>query len=166
MKTIPSLLTCLAIALATVPAQAASKFYKWTDEQGVTHYTIDPPPATAKASSEVKVRQPYTSADAPAAPADSKPAGGGGAAGKDDKAKGKDKEKDKEKDKDKAKKDDKAGDERYAERCEKLRADLQTIQEHARVRVTDTSGEARTLSDEEKTAKQDEIQRQIKAFCE
>lgn len=161
MKTIPSLLTCLAIAVATVPAQAASKFYKWTDEQGVTHYTIDPPPATAKASSEVKVRNPYTSVDAPAAPADGK-AAGGAAAGKDDKAKGKDKEKDK----DTAKKDDKAGDERYAERCQKLRADLQTIQEHARVRVSDSGGEARTLSDEEKSAKQDEIQRQIKAFCE
>lgn len=165
MKTIPSLLTCLAIAVASLPAHAASKFYKWTDEQGVTHYTIDPPPATAKAAGEVKVRAQHTPVDeAPAAAATGKAGAGGGAPGKDDKAKGKDKEK--EKDKDAAKKDPKPGDERYAERCQKLRADLQTIQEHARVRVSDGEGEARTLSDEEKTAKQDEIQRQIKAFCE
>ncbi|MDF2446202.1 MAG: hypothetical protein K0S46_1438 [Moraxellaceae bacterium] len=168
MKTISPLIACLAVLVATAPAHAGSKFYKWTDEHGVTHYTAEPPPSSAKGASEVKVRSRYQSEEEAAKAAPAAAAGGTAAPGKDDKAagKGKDKDKPKEKEKEKAK-DAKEGSERYAERCKKLQSDLQTMQEHARIRVSDGSGgEARVLSEEEKNAKQDEVQRQIKAFCE
>jgi type IV secretory pathway VirB10-like protein len=166
MKTITPLLACLALLVATAPAHAGSKFYKWTDEQGVTHYTAEPPPSSAKGTSEVKVRSRYMSEDEAAKATPAAAAGSAAAPGKDDKAAGKGKDKEKPKEKEKAK-DAKEGSERYAERCKKLQSDLQTMQEHARIRVSDGSGgEARVLSEEEKNAKQDEVQRQIKAFCE
>jgi hypothetical protein len=42
-------------ALLTTPVMAA-QYYKWIDENGVTHYSETPPPVTAKNTSEVKVQ--------------------------------------------------------------------------------------------------------------
>lgn len=55
MKRTLCLLSLVAPLLAAAPAEAA-KFYKWTDAQGVTHYSADPPPASANKASEVRVR--------------------------------------------------------------------------------------------------------------
>jgi hypothetical protein len=162
MKTTTSLLSCLALGgllLAAAPADAAAKFYKWTDEQGATHYSEDPPPSTVKGASEVKVRTrlPYSSEEKAAAPQ----------AGKETASAKKDDKKD---DKSKGKKEEapKAppAPEQYAEKCKKLNSDLQTMQEHERVKVTDASGEPRVLTSDEKSARQDSIQREIKAFCQ
>lgn len=162
MKTSIALASLLALALGASAAHAA-KFYKWTDEKGVTHYTVDPPPPGAK-SSEVRIKtSSYSDAEEPApaagTPLNKKAAG----TGKGDAAKGK------------AnagatgKKEDKAvppAPERYAERCKTLRTNLETIQAHAQVRETDPSGETRMLSNEEKTARTEDLQREIKAYCE
>lgn len=52
---------CASLLIFCAPAQAASKFYKWVDESGVTHYSQSPPPegtssqeirASSKASSD------------------------------------------------------------------------------------------------------------------
>lgn len=153
-KTIP-LVACLSLALATPALLGAAKIYKWTDAKGVTHYSEDPPPASSRNASEVKVptrlpsgsQQPTTNA----AKGTAAPAKKDGKTGKETGT---------------ATKDQAAGSERYAERCQKLRADQQTVQDHARIKVTDPNGESRVLSDDEKNAQLDDIQRQIKAYCE
>lgn len=35
---------CASLLILCAPAGAASKFYKWVDESGVTHYSQSPPP--------------------------------------------------------------------------------------------------------------------------
>ena len=50
--------TALAVLLGGLSLStgaAADQFYKWTDAQGVTHYSADPPPKSATSTSEVKV---------------------------------------------------------------------------------------------------------------
>lgn len=162
MKKTIALASLLALALG-VPAAEAAKFYKWTDDKGVTHYTVEPPPAGAR-SSEVRVKtKSFTDAEEPSAEAagngqkttpapvqkttPGKPAPGKPEAAKEQKPMPK-------------------GLEQYAERCKSLRANLQTLQEHARVKVQDQAGETRILTDDEKNARLDAIQREIRAFCE
>jgi hypothetical protein len=147
--------TALAVLLGMLahPAWAAEQFYKWTDEQGVTHYSADPPPKSATSTSEVKVstRLPSDGEDAPpAAPKQDAPDRKDGdkkAADADKPATGK-------------------VPPQYAERCKTLQSNLQTMQEHGRVKTTDDKGEVRVLSDEEKQKELDDTQRQIKAFCQ
>lgn len=141
----------IALALGASTAEAA-KFYKWTDEQGATHYTADPPPPGAK-SSEVRVKA-KPGAATPATPA---AAATTGKAKADDKAKAKGQEQ---------KADASKGPEQYAEKCKGLRANLQAMEEHGRVKEMTASGEARVLTDDEKNARLDETRREIKAFCE
>lgn len=141
----------IALALGASTAEAA-KFYKWVDEHGTTQYTAAPPPAGAK-SSEVRVQVKPGSAT-PATPA---AAAAPGKAKADDKAKAKGQEQ---------KADAGKGPEQYAEKCKGLRANLQAMEEHGRVKEMTESGEARVLTDEEKNARLDETRREIKAFCE
>ncbi|MCC2637609.1 MAG: hypothetical protein K0Q68_1328 [Moraxellaceae bacterium] len=164
MKRTLCLLSLVAPLLATAPAEAA-KFYKWTDAQGSTHYSADPPPASASKASEVRVRS--RQADEPEAeqaevtgegakPATAgKPAAAAKPAAKEAAAEGKDKNAAAAK-----------GPEQYAEKCKQLRSNLQSMEEHARVKEADDKGEVRVLTDEEKNARLDATQRQIKAFCE
>lgn len=164
MKKTIALASLLALALGASAAHAA-KFYKWTDDKGVTHYTIDPPPPGAK-SSEVRIKtQSYsdpeeTAADPKAGAA--RPGTGPAGAGKPPAAKKGD---GKGEGKDGAKKDAKPAPEQYAEKCKALRSNLQSMEEHARVKVQE-GGETRVLTDEEKAARLDATQREIKAYCE
>lgn len=156
MKTTASLAAFLGTLLLAASAQAA-QFYKWTDEQGVTHYSADPPPKSVGNASEVKVKTRL--------PADSEAAGSKLEKQRTDAKKA-----------DKAapaapKKEDSAtaakpGPERYAEKCKNLQSDLKAMQEHARISVADDKGEVRTLTEEEKQQRIDDAQRQVKAFCE
>ncbi|MES2917330.1 MAG: DUF4124 domain-containing protein [Pseudomonadota bacterium] len=158
MKKTIALASLLALALG-IPAAEAAKFYKWTDEKGVTHYTIDPPPAGAR-SSEVRIKtRSYSNAEEPGAaaakgtPATGQKAAPGKAAGVKAEAA-------------KEQKPVPKGPEQYAEKCKNLRSNLQAMQEHAQVRVQDAGGEARVLTDDEKNSRLDATQREIKAFCE
>ncbi|HET8731402.1 MAG TPA: DUF4124 domain-containing protein [Moraxellaceae bacterium] len=166
MKTATYCLAVLALALGASTAEAA-KFYKWTDAEGVTHYSADPPPEGKAKASEIRVKT------APAA--DSTQASDTTAGSQDGKAKGADASKDKSKDK--AKGDKKSDDQsakaagkepaKYAEKCKQLHSDLDTLQEHTRVRQRDaTTGEERFMTDDEKSSRLDDTQRQIKAYCE
>lgn len=164
MTKAPLCLALLALALGASTAEAA-KFYKWTDADGVTHYSADPPADASKAS-EVRVKN-RSSAAAPAG-GDAAPASGTGAADADAGAGGMDKKERAGKDK----KDEPAkatGKEpaQYAEKCKQLRQDLQTIQEHERIKTRDVaSGEVRVLTEDERNSRLDDTQRQIKAYCE
>jgi hypothetical protein len=162
MKMTTALAACFGMMLTSSVA-CAGQFYKWTDAQGVTHYTEEPPPASATGASEVKVSTKLPSGSQPAAAATAKKPGdkggksGATATGKKDgktPAAG-----------DKPAADDKVPGQ-YAEKCKTLQANLQAMQEHARVKVADEKGETRVLTDEEKQSQLDETQRSIKAFCE
>ncbi len=143
---------------ALSPLAMAAQFYKWTDEQGVTHYSEEPPPASAGKASEVKVRTRLPSGaqtDADAVTDDkaaTKPQAG---------------KPDKKEDKAATKPDEsKAPPEQYAERCKSLKENLEAMQSRGRVRETGADGSVRALTDEEKQQRLDDTQRQIKAFCE
>ncbi|MFP5430518.1 MAG: DUF4124 domain-containing protein [Gammaproteobacteria bacterium] len=151
-------LTTLALlgALLAAPAMAA-QFYKWTDENGVTHYSEAPPPESVKGSTAIKVpsRQPSGAETAAqnlqkqreAALKALDEAGKKGAsttapaAAKDNK-------------------------EQYAERCKQLKANLAVMENSGRVSEKDDKGEKRFLTEEEKTKRLEDTRRQIKAFCE
>lgn len=166
MKRTLCLLSLVAPLLATAPAEAA-KFYKWTDAQGVTHYSADPPPASANKASEVRVRsrqadeaeadQAEAAGDGaqPAAAGKSAAAAKPAAAAKETAGEAKDKNETAAK-----------APEQYAEKCKQFRSNLQSMEEHARVKETDAKGEVKVLTDEEKNARLDVTRRQIKAFCE
>lgn len=154
MKTTITLGAFFGLLLAA-PIADAAQFYKWTDEQGVTHYSADPPPKSAGNASEVKVRTKLPSGSAAAAENLQKQ--------RDEEKKSAEKA---------AKKDGKADKaaaktpERHAEKCKQLQTSRQTLEDYARVKETDANGEVRVLSPEEKEERVDEVQRQIKAFCE
>ncbi|HEX6590362.1 MAG TPA: DUF4124 domain-containing protein [Moraxellaceae bacterium] len=154
MKTTASLAAFLGTLLLATSAQAA-QFYKWTDEQGVTHYSADPPPKSVGNASSVKVKTRL--------PADSEAAVDNLEKQRADSKKA---------DKAAPKKDDaaapaaKPATERYADKCKNLQSDLKTMEEHARINVTDEKGEVRTLTEEEKQQRVDDTKRQVKAFCE
>lgn len=152
-----SLRVALLGAVLLASPVMAGQFYKWTDEQGVTHYSEEPPPHTAKNAAEVKVQTRTPSGTAAAVenlqkqrdaatkamtdaakdkktPADTPPA--------------------------------KADKSQYAERCKQLHTNLETMESHGRVTEMNEKGEKRVLPDEEKNKRMDETKRQIKAFCE
>ena len=164
MKTRQTLLACLALTLAAPAALAAANFYKWTDEKGVTHYSESPPPEASTNATKVKVptRLPSGALAQPAP-----------AAGKADTQKAGDKKgqaaekpaKDSSKETAQAS-EAKPGAGRYAEKCKELDQYLETMNQHGRIKITEEGGTTRVLSDEEKTAKIDDLQRQRQAFCQ
>lgn len=146
----------LGVALLASPVMAG-QFYKWTDEQGVTHYSEEPPPKSAKNAAEVKVQTRTPS---------------GAAAAEENLQKQREAATKAMADANKDKKSpaptpsDKADKSQYAERCKQLKANLDTMESHGRVSEMDEKGEKRVLPEEEKTKRMDETKRQIKAFCE
>ncbi len=165
MKMTSKLAAFLTTMLLAATAGAA-QFYKWTDDQGVTHYSEEAPPASAGKASEVKVRTKLPSGAREAM--DNQQKAGSDALKKD--AANKDKSAGKKDEKPQsaanAPKDDAKTPEQYAEKCKQLKENLATLQSRGRVREAEPDGSVRALSDEEKQQRQDETQRQIKAFCE
>lgn len=160
MKTTTALSAVLGLLLATTVAGAAEKFYKWTDAQGVTHYSEAPPADPGTKASAVKVRTKLPSGSAGAAEDLQKQRDGANKAAKstkEGKANNAPAEPTAAASKSSAK---------YAEKCKQLQANLQTIQEHPRVSVTDEKGVVHMMSPEEKDSQQDDIQREIKAYCQ
>lgn len=159
MKMTSTLAALLATFLLAGTVEAA-QFYKWTDEQGVTHYSEEPPPASASKSSEVKVRTRL--------PSGAQEAQQKAAAEKSGTAASKDAGADKKNGKTAPAKatEEKKSTEQYAEKCKTLRANLEAMQNHGRVKASGADGEVRVLTDEEKNQRMDETQREIKAFCE
>lgn len=142
-------------ALLATPVMAA-QYYKWIDDQGVTHYTETPPPETAKGATEVKV-QTRTPSGAEAAVENLQ---------KQREAATKsltDAEKKKTPEKTSPSKADKAAN---AERCKKLQANLVIMETNGRVSELDEKGEKRYLTEEEKTKRMDDARKQIKVLCE
>ncbi len=137
--------------LLSLPA-SAGQVYKWTDENGQTHYSENPPPSSAKQSSTLQVKTKLPEGTAEAMEARNKALAEREKAAKD-KAKA-------------AAANTPAGAKaQNAERCQQLKNNLKTLTDYGRVRISDEKGENRVMSDEEKQQKMAETQKQIKEDC-
>lgn len=153
MKTTTVLSIFLGLLLASTTVNAAQKFFKWTDEKGVTHYSETPPEDPKTKTSAVKVRTKLPSGSIESVKDQAKP----------------------KETKTKDSKDTKTPDaplatqkapEKYAEKCKQLQTNLKVMEEHPRVHVTDEKGEVKTLTPEEKASQMDDTQRELKAYCQ
>lgn len=157
MRLVMPLLLGLGLSAGALAA-SQGQMYKWTDDKGVVHYS-DSVPENVTNAQPIRAggRLP---ADAPAAQAAREQQLGAqkkAAAEKDAEKAGKPAP---------ASTEPAAKDKRYEERCQKLRENLNVLQNRGRIREADEKGETRYLSDEEKQQRLDDVQRQIKAFCE
>jgi hypothetical protein len=153
------LITISFLATVALGAYASEEYYKWIDERGVTHYSETPPDDTGKFKSQVisvSTRLPM----------------GSEAAVSNLEKQRSDAAKEKTQGKEGVTKVGKKADvsnapDQYKEKCTQLKADLQTLSDKAgRIKIQDAKGEVHTMTEEERTQRIDENQRQIKAFCE
>ena len=145
------------LMLALTPAVEAGKYYRWVDEEGVTHYTATPPP-DGKESEEVRTLNTRSS-DAPAAKekldqmrAQTNAERTKAAAAAERKAETE---------------EEMAGaEEQSKERCEQHRQNLETLKNKAVVRKEDpVTGEVTTMTEEEKQEMLEKTQRVLE-MCE
>lgn len=123
MRTLLLLLLLPAIAL---PAAAADTLYRWTDEDGVVHYT-DTPPSGDDYDTRTIVADPPPPPPAPAQTPEQLA---------------------------------------QAERCERLQANLATLQDNEQVRMDlDGDGESEPLSPEQRQQQVERTTNQIARLC-
>jgi hypothetical protein len=137
-KNIIQLICPLALVLCTF-SSVAGDFYKWEDENGVTHYTSTPP----KDAENTKVRT-YNTKGSPVSATTAKT-----------------------EDKTKTTSIPTAVSEapkKDPERCKLARKNLETLKQHARVRIEE-NGKLRYLSEKEHAQKMDDAQKTIKDNC-
>lgn len=145
------------LMLALAPAVEAGKYYRWVDEEGVTHYTATPPPE-GKESEEVRTLNTRSS-DAPAAleKLDQMRAQTNAERSKAAEAA----------ERKSATEEEMAGaEEQSKERCEQHRKNLETLKNKAVVRKEDpATGEVTTMTEEEKQEMLEKTKRVLE-MCE
>lgn len=134
-----------------IPAQA-SEVYKWVDEDGVTHYSQEPPPA----------------ADATRVDVDAPPEAEIEREREEMEETGERLEKNREqrREAEQAAEQEARDSERREQRCADLRASLEQLTENRRLLVPDGEGDVRRLPEEERQERVAERRRQIAANCE
>lgn len=139
-----------------IPTAQADKFYKWVDDQGVTHYTSRPP--ADKPAKTVNVSSGETSEQQDESP-DSKPETNPGPKQA--------KEPPKPAEPSEAEKQELARiKQKNAEYCEIARRNDYQLNYRDRARVTDpNTGEMRYLTDEELAAERVKAKGQIEQYC-
>jgi hypothetical protein len=134
----------LSVSLTALTAQAAETYYKW-DRDGVTQYTKEKPLGVPY--EEVRTiggkAHPTTSAPAAKATQDS--------ATSPDTAAGK--------------ATDKAAVKKDPQVCERAKANLETLQSRAQVRMKDEYGEMQVMSDQQRDEQIKKAQEAIKTHC-
>lgn len=148
-------LTLLSLILGLGSAQAlAQKYYKWVDEEGVTHYSVHPPQNAEAEALKIKSTPPSAKEESNSNILDSE---GSSEQGKDEleeKAKLSPEELAEIKRKDK-------------ENCEIARKNLYTLKNRARVvTIDEKTNEHHYLSEEEKAERLAESEQAIKDFCD
>jgi hypothetical protein len=143
-----TLLLTAAIAVIGVGANAADKMYKWKDDKGILHYT-ETPPAGDVAYEIIEVKNQFSNdnyrpqrrntSQQQAQPAEEKP---GVPQSEVEKYKA-----------------------ARQHNCQVAKKNLYTLQNVARVRITDESGKERLLTDEEKQERIALSKEQVKTFC-
>ena len=150
MKKVLSLVLAGILLVAFSNATLAAKFYRWKDADGVTHYTVEPPPDGIQAE-EVRTFN-TSSSDQPDALRRLEQQRESAAESREQREK-----------KERAKENP---DEEAKDRCQGHRDNLKVLQNEAVVRSKDPeTGEFRTLSDEEKSQALAETQEALKR-CE
>ncbi len=139
------------ICVASTPAMAAKNYYKWTDAEGVTHYSAQRPndveseivsiSSGRKASGDTSTENESAST----AKRNIKPAGTTGA----DLAPGETAE----------------VYEKDPARCKAAKDILETLKNYTRIRTKDENGVEKVLDDKEKAARKEEAQKAIKESC-
>ena len=144
----------LAVMVATMlllaaPPLAAAQYYKWVDEDGVTHYTQNPPPESANATIEADAATlPASTPDAP--PAD---AGGDGASGDDESEQA-------------GEEGDDEGPKTVAQFCERMRAEEQKLASDRPVRTKQADGSLKPLEGEARQQRLQQVRGQIQQHCQ
>lgn len=133
----------VALTLAAQPAGA--EVYKWVDEEGVVHYSQQPP-----AEGESTVLEPKTAPPKPQQTTGGAPdeAGGDGEA------------------ETAAEAEQQQGAGTIDEFCRQARADIQTLEAGGRVRVEEADGSLRYLGPEEQQQRLQQLQQQVANNCE
>ncbi len=135
------ILICLLAGITSYGFAGKSSFYKWTDENGVTHYSEYKP--RDQVTEKVDIRTGQSSpADEPNEPSSAQ-------------------------DSDNlAQNDEVDGDLKDPERCEAARKNLETLNGFTRVRTKDPdTGEIRYLTEEEKNQRRQQSQKAIDESC-
>ena len=145
------LATLLAASLSLAATEALATVYKWKDEKGVTHYTENPPPDSVKKVETLQVKS-RASSDATSSI--------------DQLNKDRDRSEQSQSEKktvDEGKSE--ARNEKYKEKCDRLKKDQGLINSGATIRLKEGDNE-RVLSEQEKQDRLDQTQRELKAYCE
>jgi hypothetical protein len=133
-----------AVLITGIPiAQAAQDYYKWTDENGVTHYSARKPHNQAAEVISIKTGQRVAIPAANqtnTASGTSRGAASQPPAGSDESLKDR-------------------------ERCQTAQDNLETMRTNARVRMREENGEIRYLSEEEKAQKVQEFEKAMAESC-
>lgn len=148
-------LGCAALAICltlAIPAQASS-FYKWVDENGVTHYTAQPP--EDRPSQQVNVRTGKTRVNGEDSPQDEGPTLPTG----EDEAENEDLEQELAKEKERI-------EQQNQENCEIARRNQFNLKHRDRIRITDEdTGEERYLTPEELEEWRERTDEEIDEYC-
>ena len=142
-------ISAVALLLAVAGATAQAEIYKWTDKQGVQHYSEQPPAS----SNYEKVKPSY-------APAVTLPA----AQPKDQPQSDPKKE-----DPDRAQQEQKYKEEEARVRqqnCETVQQRLTDLESTPRINIKDSDGNLKRLSEDERQAKITDTQELIKKYCD
>lgn len=144
----PALLISLMVAASCAAswAAAATNYYKWTDEQGVTHYTARKPH-----NRDAEIISISTGVSTPV-PAGSSTASEAATAGTQRPAAP-------------AKSTQVSTDLKDPERCEAARKGVDVLRNNAKVRTRGDDGEVHYLTEEEKAEKMGEFEQAIREAC-
>lgn len=137
----------IAIGFSSVPAGAARDYYKWTDDEGVTHYSARPP------HNRVAEVVSVTTGERTAVPASGSDSSQGSSASTPDT----------ESDTQTAATD--PAKLKDPERCQNARDNLEVLSNNAKVRMRNESGDIHYLTEEEKAEKSREFQKAIDESC-
>ena len=146
--------TCLLIGILGLSISsltlAATQVYKWTDENGVVHYSESPPADAGKVKTTTLTvhGQPVDDDSTPATTPAAAPASSGKPAAK----------KLTQEQSDAAKAENQA-------QCDEWKNDISSLNDHGRIRVMGDDGTSKFLSDEEKQKRISDDQESMNKLC-
>lgn len=136
------LVATITAGIMSLPAFAAKNYYKWTDKEGVTHYTARKPHNTEVEAISVSTGLPRDSSGQPIQVEDEAPASAAETQAAADPEANKD-----------------------PERCEAATKNLKIINENARIRERTEDGSTRFLTQEEIKQRKEQAQQAIDESC-
>lgn len=131
----------------------AKEFYKWVDDDGVTHYTVAAPKDRPSTLIRTQIGAGATKGNSRAIPASRALPGDETGSAPQAKAKAKPEQAPQMTAVD-------------PQRCAVAQSNIETLSNHARIKVTDADGSIRYLTDEERNEKMAEAEAAIRESCE